>query len=151
MDFYNDRLWGTLGANIIIHPTTAAQHAAALDRAVSRLRYGCVGVNAWTGVGFLIAQLSWGAYPGHTVDDIQSGIGVVHNSLLFDRPEKSVLRAPFHPYPRSVAHGRPTLLQKPPWFVSHRRANQVTERLTRFEADNSARHIPGIFAAALRG
>ena len=95
--------------------------------------------------------MSWGAFPGHTVDDIQSGIGVVHNSLLFDRPEKSVVRAPFHPYPRSVVHGRPTLLPKPPWFVSHRHAHQVTERLTRFEADHSAKHVPGIFAAALRG
>ncbi|MDQ6855442.1 MAG: aldehyde dehydrogenase family protein [Candidatus Dormibacteraeota bacterium] len=151
VNFCNDRLWGTLGANIIIHPATARRHAAALDRAVARLRYGCIGVNAWAGVGFLLAQVSWGAYPGHTLDDIQSGIGVVHNSLLFDKPEKSVVRAPFHPYPRSVAHGKPTLLPKPPWFVSHRHAQQVTERLTRFESDHSVRHVPGIFAAALRG
>ena len=143
VDFCNDRLWGTLGANIIIHPTTARRHAAALDRAIARLRYGCIGVNAWTGVGFLLAQVSWGAFPGHTIDDIQSGIGVVHNSLLFDRPQKSVVRAPFHPYPRSVAHGRPTLLPKPPWFVSHRHAHQVTERLTRFEADHSRTARPG--------
>ncbi|HSP65441.1 MAG TPA: aldehyde dehydrogenase family protein [Candidatus Deferrimicrobium sp.] len=149
--FCNDHLWGTLGANIIIHPTTARHYAGALDRAIARLRYGCIGVNAWTGVGFLLAQVSWGAFPGHTIDDIQSGIGVVHNSLLFDRPEKSVVHAPFHPYPRSVAHGRPTLLPKPPWFVSHRHAHQVSERLTRFEADHSVRHVPGIFAAALRG
>jgi aldehyde dehydrogenase (NAD(P)+) len=151
VDFCNDSLWGTLGANIIIHPTTARQHSAALDRAIARLRYGCIGVNAWTGVGFLLPQASWGAFPGHTVDDIQSGIGVVHNSLLFDRPEKSVVRAPFHPYPRSVAHGQATLLPKPPWFVSHRHAQQVSERLTRFEADHSPRHVPGIFVAALRG
>jgi aldehyde dehydrogenase (NAD(P)+) len=151
VDFCNDRLWGTLGANIIIHPVTARRHAQALDGAIARLRYGCIGVNAWTGVGFLIAQVSWGAYPGHSIDDIQSGIGVVHNSLLFDKPQKSVVRAPFHPYPRSLAHGRPTLLPKPPWFISHRHAQQVTERLTRFEGDHSARHVPGIFAAALRG
>ncbi|MDQ6848334.1 MAG: aldehyde dehydrogenase family protein [Candidatus Dormibacteraeota bacterium] len=151
VDFCNDRLWGTLGANIIIHPSTARRHAAALDRAVARLRYGCIGVNAWTGVGFLLAQVSWGAFPGHTLDDIQSGIGVVHNSLLFDRPEKSVVRAPFHPYPRSVVHGHPTLLPKPPWFVSHRQAHRVVERLTQFQADPSARHVPGIFLAALRG
>ncbi len=151
VEFCNDRLWGTLGANIIIHPATARSHAAALDRAIARLRYGCIGVNAWTGVGFLLPEVSWGAFPGHTLDDIQSGIGVVHNSLLFDKPQKSVVRAPFHPYPRSVAHGHATLLPKPPWFVSHRRANVVTERLMRFEADHSARHVPGIFIAALRG
>ncbi len=151
VDFCNERLWGTLGANIIIDPATARRHAAALDRAIARLRYGCVGVNAWTGVGFLIPQVSWGAFPGHTLEDIQSGVGVVHNSLLFDKPQKSVVRAPFRPYPRSLAHRNPTLLPKPPWFVSHRRANQVTEALTRFEADHSARHVPGIFIAALRG
>ncbi len=150
VDFCNQSLWGTLGANIIIHPATARRHAAALDRAIARLRYGCVGVNAWTGVGFLLAPASWGAFPGHTIDDIQSGVGVVHNSLLFDRPQKSVVRAPFHPYPRSVAHGRPTLLPVPPWFVTHRHAHQVSERLTRFEADRALRHVPGIFAAALR-
>ncbi|MEO9044714.1 MAG: aldehyde dehydrogenase family protein [Candidatus Dormibacter sp.] len=150
VDFCNNTLWGTLGAHIIIHPTTARLHASALDRAIARLRYGCIGVNAWTGVGFLLPQASWGAFPGHTVDDIQSGIGVVHNSMLFDRPEKSVVRAPFHPYPRSLAHGRPTLLPTPPWFVTHRRAHAVNERLTRFEADHSIRRVPGIFAAALR-
>ncbi|MBJ7609061.1 MAG: aldehyde dehydrogenase family protein [Candidatus Dormibacteraeota bacterium] len=150
VDFCNDSLWGTLGANIIIHPATARRHAEALDRAIARLRYGCIGVNAWTGVGFLLAQASWGAFPGHTADDIQSGIGVVHNSLLFDRPQKSVVRAPFHPYPRSLAHGQPTLLPTPPWFVTHRHAHQVNERLTRFEADHAVARVPGIFLAALR-
>jgi aldehyde dehydrogenase (NAD(P)+) len=150
VDFCNETLWGTLGANIIIHPTTARLYAAALDRAIARLRYGCIGVNAWTGVGFLLAQASWGAFPGHTIDNIQSGIGVVHNSLLFDRPEKSVVRAPFHPYPRSLAHGRPTLLPTPPWFVTHRHAHAVSERLTRFEADHAVRRVPGILVAALR-
>ena len=150
VDFCNDNLWGTLGANIIIDPMTARHHAAALDRAIARLRYGCIGVNAWTGVGFLLAQVSWGAFPGHTVDDIQSGVGVVHNSLLFDRPEKSVVRAPFYPYPRSFVHGSPTLLPTPPWFVTHRHAHQVSERLTAFEADHAAWRVPGIFLAALR-
>jgi aldehyde dehydrogenase (NAD(P)+) len=150
VDFCNDTLWGTLGANIIIHPATARRHAAALDRAISRLRYGCIGVNAWTGVGFLLPQVTWGAFPGHTADDIQSGIGVVHNSLLFDRPQKSVVHAPFHPYPRSVVHGKPTMLPTPPWFVTHRHAHQVTERLTQFEADHSPWRVPGIFLAALR-
>lgn len=117
VDFCNESLWGTLGANIIIHPTTARLHAAALDRAIARLRYGCIGVNAWTGVGFLLTQASWGAFPG---------------------------------YPRSLAHGRPTLLPTPPWFVTHRRAHLVGEQLTRFEADHAIRRVPGIFAAALR-
>jgi len=150
VDFCNEQLWGTLGANIIIDPATARRHAAALDRAISRLRYGCVGVNAWTGVGFLLAQASWGAFPGHSMEDIQSGTGVVHNSLLFDKPQKSVVRAPFYPYPRGLVHGQPALLPVPPWFVTHRHAQKVGERLTGFESDHALRRVPGIFAAALR-
>ena len=150
VDFCNDALWGTLGANIIIHPATARLHARALDRAIARLRYGCVGVNAWTGVGFLLAQASWGAFPGHTLEDVQSGIGVVHNSLLFDKPQKSVVFAPFRPYPRGVVHGSLAMLPVPPWFITHRRAHQVAEQLTRFEAGHALTRVPGIFAAALR-
>ena len=150
VDFCNNTLWGTLGANIIIHPATAKRHAAALDRAIARLRYGCIGVNAWTGVGFLLPPVTWGAFPGHTPEDIQSGVGVVHNSLMFDRPEKSVVYAPFFPYPRGLLHGQASMLPVPPWFITHRRGHLVTERLTRFEADHRLARIPSILAAALR-
>ena len=150
VDFCNNTLWGTLGANIIIHPSTARRHAAALDRAIAQLRYGCIGVNAWTAVGFLLPPVTWGAFPGHTPEDIQSGVGVVHNSLMFDRPEKSVVYAPFFPYPRSFLHGQASMLPVPPWFITHRRGHLVTERLTRFEADHKVSRVAGIFAAALR-
>jgi hypothetical protein len=40
------------------------------------LRYGTVAINAWTGVGYLTARASWGAFPGHTPTDIHSGVGV---------------------------------------------------------------------------
>jgi len=39
---------------------------------------------------------SWGAYPGQTLEDAGSGIGVVNNPFLIDYVEKSVLRSPFH-------------------------------------------------------
>ena len=51
-------------------------------RAIAALRYGTIAINAWTGVGYLTPRATWGAFPGHTLDDIQSGIGVVHNALL---------------------------------------------------------------------
>lgn len=149
--FCNDTLWGTLGANIIIHPKTAKKYAAALDQAIADLRYGCVAVNIWTGGGFLMAQSTWGAYPGHTPDDIQSGIGVVHNSLLFDKAQKSVVRGSFYPYPRGTAHGSWYLLPKPPWFVTNKAATTTGRRLTYFEANPSFWRLPGIFASALRG
>jgi aldehyde dehydrogenase (NAD(P)+) len=135
--FANDRLWGTLGGNIIVHPSTAREHAAALDGAIAGMRYGCVGVNAWTGVGFLLCETTWGAYPGHTVNDVRSGIGVVHNAHLFSQAQKSVVYAPFAPYPRSLFGYGATLLPKPPWFVGNRNAAKIGDALCVFEANKN--------------
>jgi len=151
VDFCNDALWGTLGANILIHPKTAKELGPAFEQAIADLRYGCVAVNAWTGVGFLLAPASWGAYPGHARNDIQSGTGVVHNTFLFDKPQKSVVRAPFAPFPRSLATGEFTMLPTPPWFVTNKQAHNVGRRLVRFEVNPGMRHVLGIFADALRG
>jgi aldehyde dehydrogenase (NAD(P)+) len=149
--FCNDRLWGTLGANLLIHPATMKELGDALEDAIAELRYGCVAINTWSGVGFLLAQTSWGAFPGHARNDIQSGSGVVHNSLLFDRPQKSVIRAPFYPFPRGVAHGQAAILPKPPWFITNKRAHETMRKLTGFEAAPSALKLPSIFMSALLG
>ncbi len=151
VNFCNDTLWGTLGANIIVHPATIKALGPAFEQAIADLRYGCVAVNAWTGVGFLMAPATWGAFPGHTPDNIQSGVGVVHNSYLFDRAQKSVVYQPFYPYPRSYAHGMFTLLPKPPWFITNKTAATIGWLLTHFEAHPSMARLPRIFAAALRG
>ncbi len=108
-------------------------------------------VNAWTGVGFLTANASWGAFPGHTLDDVGSGIGVVHNALLLDDVERTVVRGPFRPFPRSVAGGEFALSPKPPWFVSARSARTTGELLTRLRRrSRPGRKLPGIFASAFR-
>jgi hypothetical protein len=99
----------------------------------------------------LLAQTTWGAFPGHRRNDIQSGVGVVHNSLLFDRPQKSVVRAPFYPFPRGVAHGQAAILPKPPWFITNRRAHEVSRKITFFEAAPNPLKLPSIFLSALRG
>jgi aldehyde dehydrogenase (NAD(P)+) len=151
VQFCNETLWGTLGANIIIHPKTMRALGSTFDQAVADLRYGCVAINAWTGVGFLLTETTWGAFPGHTPDDIQSGIGVVHNSYLFDRAQKSVVSESFYPYPRSFLHGMFTILPTPPWFVTAKTAAQLGKQLTHFEAHPSPVQLPGIFFNALRG
>ncbi|MYY13870.1 aldehyde dehydrogenase family protein [Streptomyces sp. SID4919] len=147
----NERFAGTLGVNLIAHPRTLAALGPALDEAIARLRYGTVAVNAWTGVGYLTATASWGAFPGHTVDDVQSGIGVVHNALLLDGPERTVVRGPFRPAPRSLLHGEPSLSPKPPWFVTNRTAATTGRLLSGFAAAPRWTALPGIFASALRG
>jgi len=139
--FANDSLWGTLNATLIVPPAALADPAiaAAVERAIADLRYGTVSVNHWAAIGYGLVVTPWGAYPGHTAQDIQSGTGVVHNTLMFSRVQKSVVRAPFHARP------------KPAWFADHRTASRLTPRLVRFEADPSPAKLPGIFSLALRG
>ena len=151
VDFCNDKLWGTLGATVLVDPRTRKQLGSAFEDALAQLRYGCIGVNLWCGIGFGLAPVTWGAHPGHTLNDVQSGIGWVHNTYLFDRPQKSVVYGPFAEFPRSALKGETSTAPKPPWFVSNRRALDVSRRLEGFEASRGWRHVPGLFAAALRG
>jgi len=151
VDFCNDRLYGTLSVNLIVHPRTRRQLGADFDRAIAALRYGGIGINAWVGAAFLIARAAWGAYPGHTDTDVQSGIGVVHNALMFDKPLKTVVTAPFHPFPRSVRHGENTLFPRPPWFLTNKTSESTARKLTEFTAAPSAAKLPALFASALRG
>jgi aldehyde dehydrogenase (NAD(P)+) len=151
VEFANETLHGTLGANIIIHPKTARALGPVLDEAISALRYGTIAINAWTGVGYLTPRATWGAFPGHPINDAQSGIGVVHNALLFDRPEKTVVRGPFRRFPASVAGRGTTILPRPPWFVTNKTADVTGERLTELVADGKWWHVPGVLVSALRG
>jgi aldehyde dehydrogenase (NAD(P)+) len=149
--FSNEVLWGTLGANVIAHPKTIKALGPAFEQAIADLRYGTVGINVWVSAAYLMPQGTWGAYPGHTHDDIQSGVGVVHNSLMFSKPEKTVVRGPFYPFPRNLLHGEFHISPKPPWFVTHRQAAEIGRRLVDFEARRGLQHFPAIFLAALRG
>jgi signal transduction histidine kinase/acyl-CoA reductase-like NAD-dependent aldehyde dehydrogenase len=141
---------GTLGANILGTPHTIRRLGAGFTAALERLRYGTIAVNAWTAVGFLTAAAPWGAFPGHSLSDVQSGIGVVHNALLLDDTERTVVRGPFRPFPRSVWHGEFALFPKPPWFVSARSAARTARLLTEFAARPSWGKAPAIFLSAFR-
>ena len=68
----------------------------------------------------------------------KSGMGVVHNTLMFEKPEKTVLRGPFRVRPL------------PAWFVTHSNAAAVAERATAFEHRPSLWKLPGLLAAAFR-
>ena len=140
--FANEHLWGTLNATIIVHPKSLKDPAvaAAVERAVANLCYGTVGVNYWAGAGFALSVTTWGAFPGHDIANIQSGTGVVHNTLMFSRPQKSVLRGPFR--------GIPT----PPWFVTRgKMARKLFPKLTEFEAEPSPWKVPELMWSAMGG
>ena len=122
--FANDTLWGTLAANLIVDPSTAREPlaAAALARSVADLRFGTVAINYWSAFGFGNGVSPWGAHPGSSPQDIQSGVGFTHNALMLDGVRKSVIRGPFRPWP------------KPPYFASHRTLHRVGPDLCDFEA-----------------
>jgi len=145
--FCNEKLNGTLGVTILIHPKTMKAMGTELENCISDLKYGTVAINIWNGVAFLLPQCPWGAFPGHTYDDIQSGIGVVHNSLMFDKPEKTVLYGPFRTLPRAFNLSPP----RPPWFVTNKTANSTMKQITKFAARPGIWRLPGIFISALRG
>lgn len=137
--FANERCWGTLSCCVLVHPATEDDHIEAMKRAVEGLRYGGIGINLWPGVIYGLVTPTWGAFPGHTAEDIQSGTGVVHNTYLFDHPEKSVVRGPFRI--------RPT----PPWFSDHRNLLALGKALVRFEAAPSFGKLVAVVKEAIRG
>ena len=141
VDFCNTTLWGTLNVTLVVHPESLKNEetAMAFERALETLRYGTISINHWAGVGYGLVVNPWGAFPGHTPEDIRSGVGFVHNTLMFDRPQKTVIRAPFRVFP------------KPVWFATHKTAHLLTPKLVRFEAAPSMAKLPGILSLAVRG
>jgi aldehyde dehydrogenase (NAD(P)+) len=138
--FANEKLWGTLAAHMVIHPRTLADPTlrVAVERALRRLRYGTVAVNVWAGYPFAFGTAPWGAYPGATLADPQSGRGLVHNALMLERTEKTVV---WHPA---------TTFPKPPYFPSHRTLHVLGPRLVALEATGSWLKLPGVVASAVR-
>lgn len=150
--YANDSLHGTLGANILIHPATIKRIGKKrFEEIIADLHYGAIAINAWTGLAFLSTACPWGAFPGHTLDNVGSGIGFAHNTYMFDRPERVVVSAPWRPYPRNNLSGGFTLLPRPPWFVTNTRQHVLGRLLTRFEYRPSWLKLPRIFVNALRG
>jgi acyl-CoA reductase-like NAD-dependent aldehyde dehydrogenase len=95
VDFANDSIWGSLSCVVLIDKKTQRSHQAIFERSIGNLRYGSIGVNIWTGANFAIPAMTWGAFPGNSIQDVESGIGIVHNAYLFDHPQKSIVYAPF--------------------------------------------------------
>jgi acyl-CoA reductase-like NAD-dependent aldehyde dehydrogenase len=137
--FANDQCWGTLSINLLVDPRTEGQLGARVDRAIADLRYGAIAINCWSGLNYGLVNATWGAFPGHPSHDIQSGQGVVHNGLLLDHPQKSVVRAPFMQKPT------------PAYFIDHRNNVTLGRLVTRFEAAPSWLKVPAIALAALKG
>ncbi len=138
-ELMNGRLWGTLAAAMTVPIAWQNRDPATLEAAIECLRYGTIGINMWPGIAYALMSPPWGAYPGATLSDAQSGLGFVHNTYLLGNPQKTVLRAPLSFSP------------KPVWFSTHRRPEIVATKLCELYSQPSIWKIPGLLAQALRG
>ena len=92
MEFVNTRLFGKLSCTLLAHPSI---EEPVVEKAVTDLEYGAVCLNAWSAMAVSCPMASWGAFPGERLEEVESGIGVVNNYLLYDHVEKTVFRTPF--------------------------------------------------------
>jgi acyl-CoA reductase-like NAD-dependent aldehyde dehydrogenase len=139
--FCNERVWGTLNVCLLIHPKSLKdpEMAEAFDAALATLKYGTIGVNHWPALGYGLVSPTWGAFPGHALNDIQSGRGVVHNTYMFSKTQKSIVKGPF------------TMFPKPAWFYNNKNTHHLARRMADFERAPSVFKLPGIIAKALGG
>ena len=124
---------------LVVHPRSLKdpEVRTAVERAIGKLRYGTVLVNQYGGFAYYLGLTPWGASPGHSIYDIQSGTGWVNNYLFFERPQKSVVRAPFRKAPN-------------PLSLASRHFPTFGRRLAGFEAHPSVWRLPGLLGTILR-
>lgn len=141
VEFVNQRLWGSLTANMIIHPASLRDPVMgkAIEQAITKLKYGTVTINGFNGMSFMFGTPPWGAYPGSSLKDIQSGRGWVHNTCMLEGIEKTVIRFPLTTFP------------KPSWHPGHKTAHQLLARLSQLETHHQWARVPGVVWTAMRG
>jgi len=136
--FCNDEVWGTLSCMIIIDSKTEKANQDEFEKLLGALRYGGIAVNCWAGLVYGLGSTTWGAFPGHTVDNVVSGIGVVHNAFMIDHPQKSVVRGPFRPQVKHV------------WDPTHKSTHKMGPKVCSFERSPSLFKLIGLAATAMR-
>jgi len=137
--FLNDRVWGTLNCCLVVHPRLEKDAAVsrALDRAILELRYGTVAINVWPAVCYGAMSMPWGGHPSATLDNIQSGLGWVHNTYMLGGIDKSIVRAPLKMWP------------DPLWFTDNPSTTRMGPAIIDMEAAPSWWKVPSLMAKAL--
>lgn len=140
-EFCNERLWGTLGAGVMVHPAFRSRpgNESRFQQFIADLRYGTIGINLWPAISYALISPPWGGYPDCSLADTQSGIGWVHNTYMIDAAEKAVIEGPL------------TLFPKPLWFPTHRAPEPIVWKVIDLYHRPSMWKLPGIALASLRG
>jgi acyl-CoA reductase-like NAD-dependent aldehyde dehydrogenase len=139
--FVNDRVWGTLVASLFVHPTvhTAPSTHDAVEDAIRDLRYGTVAVNVWPALGYALCTTPWGGHTGATLDNVQSGMGWVNNTVMLEDIEKCVVRGPLQAKP------------KPIYFPTHKTLHTLGRKVVDFETAPSWLKVPSLAVTAFSG
>jgi len=111
---FTHELPGTLAASVTLPDGMATHDRARVELMIEHLRYGVVAVNTWSALGYAMAGVPWGGFPGGTIEKPESGIGYVHNPQLLPLVHNTILRAPLTVWPT------------PPWFPWHRKGAALT-------------------------
>src|SRR5262249_40530891 len=98
-----------------------------------------IAVNHWAALVYGLVVPPWGGHPSATLDDVQSGIGWVHNTHMFGKIEKAVVRGPLRVSP------------KPPIFYDNRKMRDIGEAGTRDAARPSWGGALSVASKAIRG
>jgi len=140
VDFANRHLWGTLIVSLFVHPRSLARPTirAAVENAIAELRYGTVCVNLRAEHGYYPLLSPWGGAPGSPLDNVQSGLGVINNPLMFKSSIKSVVRGPFRQWPD-------------PFLVTANHTLDFGRALYAFEREHSLAKLPRVLWSALLG
>ena len=110
VQFCNEKVFGDLGCSVIVDPRTARRIGSGIEDCIAKLEYGLIGVNVWSGMIAIFPQLTWGAFPGNTAWNIESGVGQLNNGYMFDQIEKSVLWTPMIS-PIHLENAKPKMLK----------------------------------------
>jgi len=83
----NDYMFGSLSCSM-----TVKEETEEVEKTIANLRYGCIGVNVWSGLIYGVTGFTWGAFPGEKLESIESGIGQINNFFMIPNIEKCVYR-----------------------------------------------------------
>ncbi|MFI7455725.1 aldehyde dehydrogenase family protein [Nonomuraea sp. NPDC049714] len=91
--FCNETLLGTLAVTVLVDEDTRKAHAPTVDRAVTQLRYGAVGVNTMPPTVWTNPYLTWGG--NEEGQELVSGHGNFGNVLGYENVDKSIVVSGF--------------------------------------------------------
>jgi acyl-CoA reductase-like NAD-dependent aldehyde dehydrogenase len=120
------RIPGSLAANVTLPAAVDPAMRRRQEMLLDHLAYGVVAVNCWSALAYAMASIPWGGFPGGTLEEPGSGLGMVHDPLLLPLVHNSILRGPLVVWP------------KPPWFAWNTRGVPLTRGVTAMYARAAA-------------